>query len=245
MAILNSDLKPCPFCGAHLNNDKTVLLNTIKLTKNRYAVSCSCGANGSVESTRHMAKKAWNIRNSSHELRSWNPFQVSKKMVHAEFKGNLKSVSLSAILQFCSSEKKTGILQITWKEKKSAICLKGGKIVAASCNWGLQLGQILHDNGRISKKCLQKCLNIAKKSGKPVGEVLLSSGEVGHDALMQAIRFQIREVVMDILFWPEGEFQYRESKVDFDQRVVEAISTVGILLEATVRSDENEALNAA
>ena len=140
-----------------------------------------------------------------------------------------------------SSEKKTGILKIVSGEKRSSICLKSGKIIAATCNWGVQLGQILLDNGMISKENLQKSLEGAKASGKPLGEVLLSSGYIGHDALMEAIRFQIHEVAKDILFWKEGEFQYRDCILKFDQAGVEEISTIAILFEATLKHDELDA----
>ena len=111
-------------------------------------------------------------------------------------------------------------------------------IIAASCNWGLQIGQILCDRGLISKKKLQKSLEKAKSSGKLVGEVLLTTENIDRDDLLQATRFQIHEVVQDTLFWKEGSFLYRDYIVDFDRQGVEEISTIAILLEATVRTDE-------
>jgi Lar family restriction alleviation protein len=241
MSIFNDDMKPCPFCGTNVNNNNVVLSNTLELTNNRFAVVCSCGAHGPAENSEEKAKKAWTIRHSIHELLPWNPFPVSKKLATADFKGNLESVNLSSILQMLSSEKKTGILKIVNGEKRSAICLKSGKIIAASCNWGLQLGQILLDNGLISRENLQKSLEGAKEYGKPLGEVLLSTGYVGHHALMEAIRFQINEIAMDILFWKEGEFQYRDCILKFDKAGVEEISTITILFEATLKHDELDA----
>ena len=133
-------------------------------------------------------------------------------------------------------------MQIARDHERAAICLKRGNVIAASCNWGLQLGQILCNKGLISKKKLQKSLDKAKISGKSVGEVLLSLENISRDALLQAIRYQIHEVVRDTLFWEEGSFLYRDYNVDFNQQGVEEISTIAIILEATVRNDE---LNAA
>ena len=74
-----------------------------------------------------------------------------------------------------------------------------------------------------------------------MGEVLLSLENISPDALLQAIRYQIDEVVKDALFWEEGSFLYRDYNVDFNQRGVKEISTIAIILEATVRNDELDA----
>jgi Lar family restriction alleviation protein len=241
MSNVTNEMKPCPFCGAATKNGEDVILNTVKLSENKYAVACTCGANGSVANTEAEARKAWNTRNSLNEIISWNPFGISGNVVPVEFRGNIDSVNLSSILQFFYSEKKTGILQITGEKKRAAICLKRGNVIAASCSWGLQLGQILREKGLISKKNLQKSLDKAKISGKSVGEVLLSLENINRDALLQAIRYQIHEVVRDALFWEEGSFLYRNYHVDFNQQGVEEISTIAIILEATVRNDELDA----
>ena len=238
MSNFEHPIKPCPFCGASSDNDNKPLLRIIELTEHRYAVACSCGATGSIKSSEEKATNAWNSRNSVEDSSSWNPFRVSKKEAPVAFRGSLKSVNLSSILQFFSSEKKTGILQLTRGQQKGAICLKSGNIIAASCNWGFQLGQILHEKGLISKKSLNQSLSIATKTGKSVGEVLLSSEDISLEALMKAVRRQIREVVMEVLFWTDGRFQYRDHKVDFGRHGVEEISTIAIILEATVRNDE-------
>jgi Lar family restriction alleviation protein len=241
MSEFKHDMKPCPFCGATAHNGNGVMLNTIELAPNRYAVVCTCGANGSIENSKAQARKAWNTRNSLDDFFSWNPFGISEKAVCVEFKGSIDSINLSSILQFFYTEKKTGILQITRERKRAAICLKRGNVIAASCNWGLQLGQILRDKNLISKEILKKSLDKAKTSGKSMGEVLLSLENISPDALLQAIRYQIDEVVREALFWKEGCFLYRDYNVDFNQRGVEEISTIAIILEASVRNDELDA----
>ena len=241
MSSFKHRMKPCPFCGSNLNNGHKATLSIIELTEHRYTVACSCGATGAIKSSEEKARNAWNSRNTLDEFLSWNPFRVSKKEAPVAFKGSLEFVNLSSILQFFSAEKKTGILQLACGQKKSAICLKSGNIVAASCNWGLQLGQILYEKGSISKNSLKQSLEKANKSGKSVGEVLLSSEDISPDALIKAVRHQIREVVMDVLFWTDGKFQYRDYIVDFGRHGVEEISTIAIILEATVRNDELDA----
>ena len=119
-----------------------------------------------------------------------------------------------------------------------ALCLKDGKIIAASGNGGLRLGQLLYDKRLISQERLQEALQKANQSGRRVGEVLLDFGYVSEDELRDLIHHQIREAVMDLSIWGEGEFTYQECQVEFDQRGVEDINTMGLILEAARVIDE-------
>jgi hypothetical protein len=241
MSSFKHPMKPCPFCGAVSNSGNQAPFNIVEVGEHQFTVTCSCGARGPIKSGQKESKDAWNDRHSSRDFLFWNPFRITKRDTPAEFKGRLESVNLASILQFFSSEKKTGILQLARGQKKCAICLKSGNIIAASCNWGYQLGHILHEKGLLSKKSLEKSLQKAAKSGKSVGEILLSSENISLDALLKAVRHQIREVVMEVLFWADGNFQYCDHTVDFGRHGVEEISTIAIILEATVRNDELDA----
>ena len=44
--------------------------------------------------------------------------------------------------------------------------------------------------------------------------------------------------MLDISFWVEGDFEYRDCLLEFDERGVEDVSTMAIILEAAARRDE-------
>jgi hypothetical protein len=159
-------------------------------------------------------------------------------MAPVDLRGNVKSLSYSTLLQMLSSESKTGILEFSRGKTQISLCLKDGKILAASGNGGLRLGQLLYDKKLISQERLQEALQKASQSGRRVGEVLLDLGYVSEDELRDLIHHQIREAVMDLSLWGEGEFTYQECQVEFDQRGVEDINTMGLILEATRVIDE-------
>ena len=155
-----------------------------------------------------------------------------------DFGGNLKSIPLATILQMLVSDNKTGILQFTQGEKRRAICLKDGKIVAGSGQPGLQLGQILFKKGLISPQELLQVLDKAKQAGMRVGEMLLKMGYISQETLKELIRQQIREVVFDLLGWAEGDFQYQDCSVEFNDQLIDDVNAFQLLLESTVRKDE-------
>ena len=129
-------------------------------------------------------------------------------------------------------------MQFAQGNRIRSIYIRDGKIVAASGREGLRLGQILYGKGMISQEQLQEALEKARETDKRVGEVLLDLGYIEEDGLKELIRYQIREAVLDISLWVEGDFEYRDCLLEFDERGVEDVSTMGIIIEAAARRDE-------
>jgi len=238
MTALKESLRPCPFCGSAEDEADRSCLRTIKDSQSYYSVVCWCGTSGPARESEKEAIRAWNTRDYSDRQAVWNPFNLSKKVVALDFKGNLKSIGLSTILQILALDNKTGILQFTNGHKRRAICLKEGKIIAGSGQPGLQLGQILSQRGLISPEALLQVLDKAKEAGKRVGAMLLALGYLSEDTLKELIYHQVREVVFDLLGWTEGSFLYQDCLVEFDDLVVQDINAIQLLLESAVRKDE-------
>lgn len=241
MSEPNENIRPCPFCAAKQDEDDRIGLRVAASSAGYVAVVCSCGGSGPIEDSEEEAIRAWNTRRLSDPLLPQHPFDFMQSTSAVDFKGNLKSLGLSTILQILSSENKTGVLYFTQDKTVRAICFKNGKIVAASGKEGQRLGQILYDKGLISQEKLQEALRKAKEDGKRVGEVLLDLDYITEASLKKLVRYQIREALLDISFWAEGDFEYRDCDVEFDQRGVQDINTMGIILETVAKKDERAA----
>jgi Lar family restriction alleviation protein len=238
MSNHKKDLKSCPFCSADEFEDERKRLRLASTSNGYFAVICFCGAAGSIRDSEQKAIEAWNTREHKGSALSQQQFHSSVVRAEIGIKGNLKSLGLSAILQILSSENKTGILQFAQGHRLRSIYIRDGKIVAASGREGLRLGQILSDKGLISQEQLQEALEKARETGKRVGEVLLDLGYIEEKGLKELIRYQIREAVLDISFWVEGDFEYQDCPVEFDKRGIEDVSTMAVILEAAARRDE-------
>ena len=79
-------------------------------------------------------------------------------------------------------------------------------------------------------------LNI-EDSGE-IGEMLLKMGYISQDTLRELIHQQIREVVFDLLSWGEGDFEYQDCSVEFNDQLIDNVNAFQLLLESTVRKDE-------
>ena len=167
-----------------------------------------------------------------------NPFRFSEIPDLADIKGKLTALGLASILQVLSLEHKSGVLQFIRGETGRAICLRDGKVVAATGNEWLRLGQILRNKRLISWENLEQALGQASESNKRLGEVLLDLELISNDILKNSVRYQVRQTVSDLASWAEGEFEYRDCPVDFEDRSVEEIDITGLILEASCRVDE-------
>jgi hypothetical protein len=114
-------------------------------------------------------------------------------------------------------------------ETGRAICFRNGKIIAATGGEWLRLGHILRNKRLISWAKLEKALGEARDSNKRLGEVLLDLGLISNDILKNTVRFQIQQTVSDLASWGEGEFEFRDCSVDFDNRSVEEIDTRALI----------------
>ena len=238
MADREKELKPCPFCETKENGDGKIQMSIAESSEGYFSVVCWCGGSGPLMESKRTALKAWNARGPDDRQQVQYPFDSSKCTNPVGFWGNLKSVALSTILQILSTDNRTGVLHFEQGQASRAICLKDGKIVAASGREGQRLGQILYDRGLISREQLEEALEKTKEEKKRLGEVLLDLGYINEDSLKKLIRYQIQEAVLDISLWAEGDFAYRDCQMDFDERGVEDISTMRIVLEAAARKDE-------
>ena len=238
MADLEKGLKPCPFCETKENGDGKIRMRIDESSEGYFAVVCWCGGAGPMMESERRALEAWNARGPDDRQQIQYPFDSSKCTNPVGFRGNLKSVALPTILQILSTDNRTGVLHFEQGQAIRAICLKDGRIVAASGGEGQRLGQILYDRGLISQEQLEEALEKTKEEKKRLGEVLLDLGYINEDSLKKLIRYQIQEAVLDISLWAEGDFEYRDCQMEFDERGVEDISTMRIVLEAAARKDE-------
>jgi hypothetical protein len=169
-----------------------------------------------------------------------NPFRFSTLPAEADLKGELEALGLSGILQVLSWEHKSGVVHFIRGETGRAICLKDGKIIAATGGEWLRLGQILHNKRLISWENLGEALGKAGESNKRLGEVLLDLELISNDILKDTIRYQVQQTVSDLAPWGEGEFEYRDCSVEFEDRSIHKIDITGLIIEATRRVDESK-----
>jgi hypothetical protein len=232
------NFRSCPYCGSDEHGDEGMRLRLTSTSNGYFAVICFCGAAGPIRASAEKAIEAWNTRDYSDGYSAQHSLSVLPASESASLMGNLQSFEFPMVLQFMVSTNKTGVLYLRQGNEARALYFRDGKIIAANGNEGLRLGQIGCVKGLISQIQLQEALVKVKKTGRRMGAVLLDLDYINEDELKELIRHQIQETVIELSIWDEGDFEFQDHPIEFDERGIENINTMRMILEAAVRRDE-------
>lgn len=155
-------------------------------------------------------------------------------------KGSLQTVSLYGIIQLLCNEHKTGILRVFKdKEEYQIFYLEGSIIYAIKSKKEARLGTLLIRDGRITEENLETCLGLARERRQAIGRILIDEGYLTLKDLEKYMYKQVEEIIYNLFLWPEGEFQYRDTRLNLSWMVVVRLNTLELLMDAFRRVDEH------
>lgn len=154
--------------------------------------------------------------------------------------GPLHELALTDVLQLLDLSRKTGVLAVERDGAEPAlICLEEGTIVGVRATGHTRrLGELL----LLAGKATQGQIDRASRRqtlvpGRPIGAYLEEEG-VQTAEIKRQLRFQIEELVFDLVRWKEGQFRFEESSSPDDPGVSVRVATESLLMEAMRRMDE-------
>ena len=158
--------------------------------------------------------------------------------------GPLRELGIHDVFQLLDLSRKTGALTVTsgLRDNQGSVYFdRGGVIFASVRNNPHPLGELLLRAGKISEADLSRAASMQRDLGDPrrLGEILIEIGAITRRELDRHVRFQIEEVVFELMSWREGYFSFEERPVD--DAPAEAslrISTESLLMEGARRIDE-------
>src|SRR5437660_2679163 len=158
--------------------------------------------------------------------------------------GPLRELGMHDVLQRLDLSRKTGMLRVTSELRHNAgtISFEGGAIIFAEIRSNPHpLGALLLRTGKISEADLERARDMQERQGdrRRLGEILVSLGALTPRELERQVRFQIEEVVFEVMSWREGYFSFTEGlpdEVPADATV--RIPTEALLMEGARRIDE-------
>ena len=155
-------------------------------------------------------------------------------------KGSIQTVSLYGIIQLLCNEHKTGILRVfKGKEEYQIFYLEGSIIYAIKSKKEARLGSLLIKDGLISPENLEICLGLARERRQAIGRILVDESYISLKDLEKYMYKQVEEIIYNLFLWPEGEFQYRDTRINLSWMVVVKLNTLELLVDAFRRVDEH------
>ncbi|MEO6210960.1 MAG: DUF4388 domain-containing protein [Gemmatimonadaceae bacterium] len=158
--------------------------------------------------------------------------------------GPLRELGIHDVFQLLDLSRKTGALTVTsvLRDNQGTVYFDHGAVVFAAIRSNPHpLGELLLRSGKITEADLARARDSqrALQSRRMLGELLVESGSLTSKELERQVRFQVEEVVFELMSWREGFFSFEEQEVS--NAPAEAnirISTESLLMEAARRIDE-------
>src|SRR2546422_225689 len=158
--------------------------------------------------------------------------------------GPLRELGIHDVFQLVDLSRKTGVLRVTSELRHNAgtISFEGGAIIFAEIRSNPHpLGALLLRTGKISEADLERARDMQQRQGdgRRLGEILVSLGALTPRELERQLRFQIEEVVFEVMSWREGYFSFSEgTPTELPADAVVRIPTEALLMEGARRIDE-------
>ena len=158
--------------------------------------------------------------------------------------GPLKELGIHDVFQLLDLSRKTGALRVTseLRHNSGTVYFENGAIVFAQIQSNPHpLGALLIRTGKITEADLERARDRQKKGDqRRVGEILVEMGAITNRELQRQVRFQVEEVVFEVMSWQEGYFSFSEGSGDaaFPAEAAVRIPTEALLMEGARRIDE-------
>src|SRR6266581_7416007 len=158
--------------------------------------------------------------------------------------GPLRELGIHDVFQLLDLSRKTGVLRVTSDLRHNAgtIYFDDGAIIFAEIRSNPHpLGALLLRTGKIGEADLERARDMQQRQGdkRLLGEILVSLGAITPRELQRQVRFQIEEVVFEVMGWREGYFSFVDGPLtELPTETAVRISTEALLMEGARRIDE-------
>jgi len=148
-------------------------------------------------------------------------------------------MSVPDLLQFLETGRKTGILKIDRLKVSKHIYFEDGLIVGCFSNDPKEyLGQVLIHYGKIDESQLQAALDVQRKSGGRLGEILVSKGLMTEAEVFDILRIRTLEAIFDLFLWEQAEFEFFDDEPFPPDLIGIKVQPQSVIMDGIYRVDE-------
>lgn len=150
--------------------------------------------------------------------------------------GRIEDTSVPELVRSVLGSGETGVLTFRKGEVTKSVHLHMGRVVyARSSNPDERMGEDLLLRGKITiRQYLDASRLIAP--GRRLGTILIELGALEPDDLMSAIEHHVKEILLDVFTWSEGEYELVMTEPGKDDVITLNLSTEALILEGIRRT---------
>ncbi|MBI2565960.1 MAG: DUF4388 domain-containing protein [Candidatus Schekmanbacteria bacterium] len=151
-------------------------------------------------------------------------------------RGTLEATTAMQIVTRIHTGRRSGVLTFYSSDQEKALWFTDGGLVFATSNVvGDRLGDRLVLDGVITDKALDFTTDEMGRTGRRQGEILVETGLLTAEELVQALQRQLRHITMDVLQWTSGEFAFADRPAPHGIEVPVEFGVANVVLAAARR----------
>jgi len=153
--------------------------------------------------------------------------------------GTLKSMSLTDLLQFLATARKSGMLKFDQGKITKQIFFKNGMIVGSKSNDPREyLGQVLLHYGKVDEIQLKVAREIQRTTGAKLGEVLVQQGFLTEVDVLNILKTRTLDAIYDLFVWTDGDFEFYDDEPPPEDLLLIEVEPTNVIMEGIYRIDE-------
>ena len=162
-------------------------------------------------------------------------------------KGSIEEGVLPTVLRDLYVGRKTGFLHFSRGNERRSVYFAGGSLVHGDTNVREdRLGETLVRQGLLTEADLKRATGFMLRDKKRLGAVLVELGVLDADRLDDALAVHVRELLLQVLKWPEGEYEFEAKEAaGLEPGFALKLSTGEVILEAVRRIEDRDVIRYA
>jgi hypothetical protein len=145
--------------------------------------------------------------------------------------GRLEGDSVTGLFRLLAEREATGVLRLERDERECSLYLEEGRIIFATSNDpNHRLGELLLRQGRIGFGELEQAVERLGR-GQRLGTLLVEDGALSAQGLVQAVVDQVRDVVLGLIGWQRGRYDFDEGPLPTREVITLDLSTPELILQ--------------
>ena len=148
-------------------------------------------------------------------------------------------MSLTDLLQFLATARKSGTLKFDQGKITKQIYFKNGMIVGSKSNDPREyLGQVLLHYGKVEELQLKVAREIQRTTGAKLGEVLVEQGFLTEDDVLNILKTRTLDAIYDLFVWTDGDFEFYDDEPPPEDLLLIEVEPTNVIMEGIYRIDE-------
>lgn len=153
--------------------------------------------------------------------------------------GNLATMNVADLLQFLATSRKSGKLRFDRAKIVKEVYLADGMIIAATSNDPNEyLGQLLIHYGKLNESQLRAALQVQREAGGRLGEILVATGVLPEDDVIQVLRIRTLDIIYDLFLWDDAHFELYDNELPPDYFIRIEVQATTVIMDGIYRIDE-------